>query len=56
MFFYKKRKNLISKTKLSGIISHFREIEVVEQHDSFQQEVVRVKLNFTFSSEMGRWE
>ena len=36
--------------------SHCREIEVIEQCDSFQQEVVRVRLNFTFSSEMGRWE
>ena len=56
MFFYEQRKKIISKTKLSGIFSHCREIEEVEQHDSFQQEVVRVKLNFTFSSEMGRWE
>ena len=55
-FFYEKRNKLISKTKCKGIFPHSREIEVVEQHDPFQQEVVRVRLNFTFSSEMGRWE
>ena len=56
MFFYEKRKKTYQLNEIVRNFSHCREIEVVEQHDPFQQEVVRVRLNFTLFSEMGRWE